>query len=73
MQTLLVLRNRDDNYVADLPEDILYYILHMCGTQWAGAEPPPPGPVAEIVAKSSSRVGVIARRLRNGLRALLGM
>jgi len=72
--TLLVLHRRNDNYVADLPEDILYYILHMCGTTWAGdAEPEPaPGSVAAVARRTSSTVGGVARAVKRALARLLG-
>ena len=71
VRTLLVLRNRRDNYVADLPEDVLYYILHMCSSSWA---PPrrPRTPAAAALARRSSGAWASARAVRRTLLSLLG-
>ena len=54
--TLLMARNRNDNYLADLPEDILFYILHMCHSKWAPPLPKPTMLTALADAKSTQLV-----------------
>ena len=76
VMVLLMARNRRDTYLADLPEDILFYILHMCNSKWA-PPPPKPGlaaalaaapPAAFVKKKSASFVASV----RKSLAALFG-
>ena len=69
VRTLLVLNRRGDSYLADLPVDVLFYVVHMLPAWSAPAAQESKGVVAAAVGKPRL---VLGRALRSVRRFLFG-